>query len=186
VKPFAQHVGQRAVVGAGDVLDFEPRGVGFGSGAHRADQGNAAFQRPQDQRQLGREGVDRIDRVVEPCRVEQQVGFFVLDVFIDYVEFECRVDVPQPLGQHLGFGPSDGRVEGHQLAVDIGRIDRVGIGDGHAPHACPDDHLGGIGAHAAQSYDQHVGRTQFFEFFRSQQELRSFEPVVSHRSNISL
>ena len=33
VKPFAQHVGQRAVVGAGDVLDFEPRGVGFGSGA---------------------------------------------------------------------------------------------------------------------------------------------------------
>ena len=111
---------------------------------------------------------------------------FVLDVFIDYVEFECRVDVPQPLGQHLGFGPSDGRVEGHQLAVDIGRIDRVGIGDGHAPHACPDDHLGGIGAHAAQSYDQHVGRTQFFEFFRSQQELRSFEPVVSHRSNISL
>ena len=60
-----------------------------------------------------------------------------------------------------------------RLAVDIGRIDRVGIGDGHAPHACPDDHLGGIGAHAAQSYDQHVGRTQFFEFFRSQQELRS-------------
>ena len=102
------------------------------------------------------------------------------------MEFECRVDVPQPLGQHLGFGPSDGRVEGHQLAVDIGRIDRVGIGDGHTSHACPDDHLGGIGAHAAQSYDQHVGRTQFFEFFRSQQELRSFEPVVSHRSNISL
>ena len=31
VKPFAQHVGQRAVVGTGDVLDFEPRGVGFGS-----------------------------------------------------------------------------------------------------------------------------------------------------------
>ena len=64
MEPLAQHVGQRAVVGFRDVGDFEFGGVGFGSGAHRADERQPALQRGGDQRQFRREGVDGVHHVV--------------------------------------------------------------------------------------------------------------------------
>ena len=150
-------MGQRAVVGLRDVGDLQLRGVGLGPGPHRADQRIAPFERGGDQRQFRREGVDGVHHIVVTRGIEQRVGLLVLDVAIDHRESDRGVDVPQPFGQHLGLLPPDGRVERHQLAVDVRRVHRVGIGHRHAAYARTGDHLGGIGAHAAQTDDQNVG-----------------------------
>ena len=102
----------------------------------------------------------------------------VLDIAADHREFYLRVDVAQAFGQNLGFLAADGRVEGDQLAVDVARRHGVGIGDGHAAHAGPDDHLGGIGAHAAQPDDQYVGLSEQVEFLFAEQQLGAFKPII--------
>ncbi len=178
VEPFAQHVGQRAVVGLRDVGYLELRGVGLGSGAHRADKRHAPFECREDERQFGREGVDGVDDIVVFRGIEQRVGFVVLDVAFDRRKPEFRVDVAEPFGHHGGLGTPHGRVQRYQLAVDVGCRHRVGIGYGHAPHACPGDHLGGVGSHAADSHDQYVGTAQHVEFLFAQQQGGAFQPVI--------
>ena len=77
-------------------------------------------------------------------------------------------------------------MEGHQLAVDVGRVHRVGVGDGHASHARPGDHLRGIGPHAAQPDHEHVGVAQQLQFFAAEQQFGSFQPVMRMRFHLSL
>ena len=165
-------------MGLGDVGDLHLRRVGLGPCAHRADQRQRTVQSTLYQRQFGREGVDGVHCVVVFRGVEQQVGLLVLDVTVDHREFYFRVDVAQAFGQNFGFPAADGRVEGDQLAVDVARRHVVGVGDGHAAHAGPDDHLGGIGAHAAQPDDQYVGLSEQVEFLFAEQQLGAFKPII--------
>ena len=178
MQPFAQHVGQRAVVGLGDVGDLHARGVGLGSRAHRTDQRQAAFERRGDERQLGRQGVYGIHHVVVPRRVEQRVGLLVADVAVHHAQVYFRVDVAQPFGEHLGLRPPDGRVQRHELAVDVRSVHRVGVGHGHAAHARPGDHLRGVGPHASQPHHEHVRPSEAAEFLFAEQQLGPLQPVV--------
>ena len=41
-----------------------------------------------------------------------------------------------------------------------------------------DDHLGGIGAHAAQPDDQYVGLSEQVEFLFAEQQLGAFKPII--------
>ena len=117
-------------------------------------------------------------------RVEQRVGLLVADVAVDDRKVQRRVDVAQPLGQHVGLLPPDGRVQRHELAVDVRRRHGVGVRDGHRSHARAGDHLRGIGSHAAQSHDQHVRLPQPVELLTTEQQLGAFQPVVVHLPNI--
>ena len=132
MQTFAQHVRQRAVVRAADVGDLHARGIGLRAGAHRTDQRNAAVEAALDERQLRREGVDRIHRIIVGRGVEQPVGLFVPDVFLDDGELQIGVDVAQPLGENFGLGASDRRMQSDQLPVDIGFGHTVGVGDREA------------------------------------------------------
>ena len=169
---------QRAVVGLGYILDLHERGVGLGAGTHRADQRYSSVERPLYKGELGRERVYRVDDVVVTVGVEQRVGLRVLDVALYDVEPQLGIYVAQPLGEHLGLGPAYGRVQGDELAVDVARCDGVGVGDGHASHACAGYHLGGVGTDAAQSDHEHARAAQYVEFLLSEQQLGTFEPVI--------
>ena len=181
VQALAQHVRERTVVRPGDVLDPYPRRVGFRSGPHRADDRNVPLETRPDQARLGREGVDRVDDVVEPF-VEQRLGLLVADVSSYDRQSQSRVDVQQPSGHDLGFRLADRAVQGRQLAVDVRFGHRIGIRYRHGSDAGPRDRFGRIGPDAAESDDQYAGVSQSFDAVASQQQFRALHPFF-HRPN---
>ena len=123
-----------------------------------------------------REGVDGVDHVAVGLAVEKGVGRIVFDETVDRSQLQAGVYIEQPFSEYGGLGSTYGRSECDQLPVDVAGAHRVGIGNRHPADAGPTYHLGRIGPHTAESYDQNIGVMQHGELFGPQQQFRPFKP----------
>ena len=92
-----------------------------------------------------------------------------------------RIDVAEALGKHLHLGAANGAMRSWQLTIDVTGLHGIGIHDGHLPHPCTAQHLGGIGAYAAHAHYKHMGSTETTHLILAQQQCGTLSPYVPHR-----
>jgi hypothetical protein len=113
-----------------------------------------------EQKDLGREGIDAVDDTIILLGLKQLNKALVAQVFVEGGDLAVGVDVVQTLPEEVGLRLPHGGMEGDNLAVDIGGGDGVTVNDGHPPHTCPAEHLGGIAPDPAEAYHEDLRRLQ--------------------------
>ncbi|CDB30049.1 unknown [Firmicutes bacterium CAG:137] len=74
----------------------------------------------------------------------------------DGADLAAGGNVPDPVGHHLGLVLPQGRVEGAELAVQIGEAYGVIVHQSQLPHAASGQRFDGKASHAANAEDGHV------------------------------
>ncbi|UPT63546.1 MAG: hypothetical protein M0D54_03045 [Hyphomonadaceae bacterium JAD_PAG50586_4] len=84
----------------------------------------------------------------------------------EHFELGFRIDAHSGFGGNLGFGAA-GRVgEGEDLAVEIGNLKRIDVGDGEIADARAQQCEEAGAAHAANARDEDVRRTELLLLFQ--------------------
>ena len=116
-------------------------GVHLEGGSHGGEEGGIGLSGTKDEVGFVFEGVDGIDDVVVGGEVEGVGGLGTVDG-LDGSDLSGGVDVEEALFENIDFNFADGGGGCHELAVDIGGADTVGIDDGEVLDAGTDEALG--------------------------------------------
>ena len=137
-------------VGKAEALGMELVGP-----AHGANQTNVVVLSIFGNGELGRDGVDGVDDVVElAVRLLQNAREEIIDVVAQQVfgaldDGSGRVDVVNHSLHDVDFALADGAVKGDGLAIDIAGRDDVLIQNDEMTDAAAGECLAAVGAHAS-------------------------------------
>ena len=145
--------------------------------AHGANQTNVVVLSIFGNGELGRDGVDGVDDVVElAVRLLQNAREEIIDVVAQQVfgaldDGSGRVDVVNHSLHDVDFALADGAVKGDGLAIDIAGRDDVLIQNDEMTNAAAGKCLAAIGAHTSAAEHQHRGGGEFVECLAAHDDL---------------
>ena len=137
--------------------------------AHGANQTNVVVLSIFGNGELGRDGVDDVDDVVElAVRLLQNAREELVDVVAQQVfgAFDNGgggIDIADHGIHHVHFALADGAVKGDGLAIDIAGRDDVLVQNDEMTDAAAGECLAAVGAHASAAEHQHRGGGEFVE-----------------------
>ena len=152
---FAHNAAHRVTHRIEDVGKAEALGMELVGPAHGANQTNAVVLSVFGNGELGRDGVDGVDDVVElAVRLLQNAREEIIDVVAQQVfgaldDGGGGIDVVDHGLHHVNLALADGAVKGDGLAIDIAGRDDVLIQNDEMTNAAAGECLAAIGAHAS-------------------------------------
>ena len=161
---------QRVHLGLRDVAHAESRGIELVGRTHAREDGHAELVAAAYQFELGRDGVDAVEHVVELREVDG-VGIFGQVELLIFHDLTVAVDVVDAGLGHVYLILADGREQGIDLSVDVGHTHAVVVDDVECAHTTAGQHLAGIAAHPTDAENGHAALRQAFHRLASQQQL---------------
>ena len=137
--------------------------------AHGANQTNVVVLSIFGNGELGRDGVDGVDDVVElAVRLLQNAREEIIDVVAQQVFSSLDdggggIDIANHSFHHVHLALADGAVKGDGLAIDIAWRDDVLVQNDEMSNAAAGKCLAAIGAHTSAAEHQHRGGGEFVE-----------------------
>ena len=166
---FAHDAAHRVAHGVKNVGKTQAFGVELVGPAHGANQMNVVVLSIFGNGELGRDGVDGVDDVVELAvrllqnTCEELIDVVAQQVFGTFDDSGGGVDVVDHGFHYIHFALADGAVKGDSLAVDVAGRDDVLVQDHKMTDAATGKCLAAVGAHAAAAKHQHRGVGEFIE-----------------------
>lgn len=148
--------------GSVEIGKFDAGWVESSGGAEGGDDGDFSFAASCEKLAFVSDEVDGIDDAVEG-RGEELVDRFRITADGAGFDFSGWVDVADAGGHHFGFCKADGRVEGGELAVDVGEADLIEVDQFEMADAASGERFGSKTSDAAEAYDEDVGGLESFE-----------------------
>ena len=145
--------------------------------AHGANQTNALVLSIFGNGELGRDGVDGVDDVVElATRLLQNAREKLVDVVAQQVFGALDnggggIDIANHGFHHVHLALADGAVKGDGLAIDIAGRDDVLVQNDEMTDAAAGECLAAVGAHASAAEHQHCGAGEFIEHLAPHNDL---------------
>jgi len=167
---LADHSGQGAAAGFGNIVNAQLLGIFFVAGAQRGYDGDTPLPAADDQIHLAGDQVNGIHHKVIICQEQLPAGPFV--TACQGPDLDIRINVLNPLRQHLGLWHPQGRAEGAELPVDVCHAHAVLIQQGKYTHAGAGQGFGTPGAYTAQAKHGHVAAVEFSHGGLSKQHTR--------------
>ena len=174
LEPAAQGGSQRAATHLPELCHLNARGVELQGCTHRREEAGFGAAGMEYELGLVLQGVDGIDNVVVGFEVEVGSGFFGIDLLPCFY-LRRGVDGEQPLPQCLHLHHAYGLGGGHELAVDVGDADAVGVDNGEVADAGAHEAFRAPAAYAAHSDDDDAQLSEPFHDFFAQQPLGAVE-----------
>ena len=130
----AQCAGQRTALHLPELVDVNARGVEFEGGTHRREEEGTRAGGHADEQRFVAQAVDGVDDAVVVAQGERVGGLGREDVLYGR-DLGVGVDVEQTALEGIDLDLAYGVGRGHELAVDVGDADAVGVDDGETPYA---------------------------------------------------
>ena len=145
--------------------------------AHGANQTDVVVLSIFGNGELGRDGVDGVDDVVElAVRLLQNarkepVDVIAQQVFSSLDDGDGRIDIVDHGLHHVNLALADGAVKGDGLAIDIAGRDDVLIQNDEMSDAAAGECLAAVGAHTSAAEYQHRGVSELVECLAAHDDL---------------
>ena len=143
------------MLGARQVANHDPRGVGLPAGRPQRNQPDAMAPAVQHDRGLGRQIIDGVDHQIDrPGEGGRHIvfGHEIIDAFDD----DARIDQPDPRRHGLHLGLAERIFKRVDLAVDVGFGHMVEIDQAQMPHTTARQRLDHPRAHPANARHHHA------------------------------
>ena len=155
----AHDTGQRADRRLVDVGDLERGGVQLVARAHTADDRRARGLRLHDQCDLAGHGVDGVNDVVVPGKVELVGGVGRVECLVN-VDVAVGVDLQNAVPRDLDFVFCHGLARCQDLAVQVRQADLVIVDQVQCADAAAGQRIDGVAADTADAEHRHPGVEQ--------------------------
>ena len=145
--------------------------------AHGTNQTNAVVLSIFGNGELGRDGVDGVDDVVElAARLLQNAREEIIDVVAQQVfgtldDGGGRIDIVDHGFHHVNLALADGAMKGDGLAIDIAGRDDVLVQNYKMTNAAAGECLAAVGAHTSAAEYQHRGIGELVECLAAHDDL---------------
>ena len=165
------------------VGDAQALGVDLLGAAHGADELEAALLGQGGEGELGGNGIDGIDHVVDVATRLLEAGLVQFyEVLGEHEGVVCedaaaRIDIGDHGGHDVDLAFAHGALECDGLAIDVGGGDHVLVHDGERPDAAARERLDAARAHATATEYEHTGVFETGEPFVAEHDAQA----VLHR-----
>ena len=150
------------------------RRVHFQGGAHRGEENRFRVGGAANEQHFVFQTVDGINDIVIGSEVEIVSGLFAVD-FHQGLDFRLWINAQEAFAQCLNLHLPHCGGGGHELPIDIGDADAVGINNGEVAYARPHQALGTPATNAANTEDDDAGRRENDHDGRTDKETGAME-----------
>ena len=147
MQAFTQHTRQIAIITFRNVRHCNFRRIQFSPRPHRTDDRQAQLQTMINQEYLRRQGIDSIHDIVVSGHFQYLDHPVIPDKIVNHMQFNLRIDIPEPPGHNLRLGFSQITIQSRQLPVLVGQFHHIPIDNRHFAYPGPAQLFGSICSH---------------------------------------